>query len=53
MNECKFNNCVHVNEPQCAVKDAVESGEIHPERYQNYLMMYEDDQDEVFRKNAY
>lgn len=53
MNECKFNNCVHVNEPQCAVKEAVENGEIHEERYRNYLMMYEEDQDEVFRKNAY
>ena len=37
MNECKFNNCLHVNEPKCAVKEAVEKGEISEERYQSYL----------------
>lgn len=34
---CKFTDCTHVNEPGCAVKKAVEKGEIHEERYQNYL----------------
>ena len=37
MNECKFNNCLHVNEPKCAVKDAVENGEISKERFHSYL----------------
>ncbi|MES2678356.1 MAG: ribosome small subunit-dependent GTPase A [Bacteroidota bacterium] len=37
MNDCKFNNCLHVNEPKCAVIAAVESGEISPERYNSYL----------------
>lgn len=37
MNDCKFNNCLHVNEPKCAVKEAVESGEISEERYHSYL----------------
>lgn len=37
MNNCKFNNCLHVNEPKCAVKDAVESGNISEERYISYL----------------
>ncbi len=37
MNDCKFNNCLHVNEPKCAIKDAVESGEISEERYTSYL----------------
>ena len=37
MNECKFNNCLHVNEPKCAVKDAVEKGEISEERFRSYL----------------
>jgi len=37
MNECKFNNCLHVNEPKCAVREAVERGEISPERYESYL----------------
>lgn len=37
MNNCKFNNCLHVNEPKCAVKEAVENGEISEERYHSYL----------------
>lgn len=37
MNDCKFNNCLHENEPKCAVKEAVENGEISEERYRSYL----------------
>ena len=37
MRECKFNNCLHVNEPHCAILRAVEEGEIDAERYHNYL----------------
>ncbi|HOZ87228.1 MAG TPA: ribosome small subunit-dependent GTPase A [Bacteroidia bacterium] len=37
MNDCKFNNCLHINEPKCAVIAAVERGEISPERYNSYL----------------
>lgn len=37
MNGCKFNNCIHVNEPKCAVIAAVENGEISKERYSSYL----------------
>ncbi|PBQ31942.1 ribosome small subunit-dependent GTPase A [Sphingobacteriaceae bacterium] len=37
MNACKFNNCIHVNEPKCAVIAAVESGDISEERYTSYL----------------
>jgi ribosome biogenesis GTPase len=39
---CRFNNCVHKNEPGCAVKKAVKDSEIHPFRYQNYLSMMEE-----------
>ena len=35
--ECKFDNCLHLNEPKCAVIDAVEKGEISPTRYENYI----------------
>lgn len=46
MNDCKFNNCTHENEPHCAVKKAVEAGEIDAERYHNYLkMMHSDEMD--------
>lgn len=41
MNDCKFNNCLHVNEPKCAVREAYENGEISPERYQSYLRILE------------
>jgi ribosome biogenesis GTPase len=37
MNDCRFNNCLHVNEPKCAVVAAVERGEISVERYESYL----------------
>lgn len=34
---CKFDNCLHLNEPKCAVQEAVEKGEISPTRYENYI----------------
>ena len=37
MNSCQFNNCMHLEEPGCAVKDAVNKGIIHAERYISYL----------------
>jgi ribosome biogenesis GTPase len=39
LNDCQFNNCLHVNEPGCAVKAAVEKGEIAEERYVSYVRM--------------
>jgi ribosome biogenesis GTPase len=36
-SNCKFNNCIHVNEPHCAVIEALENGTINRERYQSYL----------------
>jgi ribosome biogenesis GTPase / thiamine phosphate phosphatase len=37
MNNCKFNNCIHLNEPGCAVKAAVNDAVISEERYLSYL----------------
>lgn len=37
VNDCQFNNCLHMNEPGCAVKEAVVEGRISEERYINYL----------------
>ncbi len=34
---CRFNNCLHITESDCGVKEALEKGEIHPKRYQSYL----------------
>jgi ribosome biogenesis GTPase len=39
--QCRFSNCIHVNEPGCAVKDAVERGDISKERYEFFLRCYE------------
>ena len=39
MNQCRFNNCTHTIEPNCAVLKAVEEGAIYEERYHNYLSM--------------
>lgn len=41
-NQCKFNNCLHLNEPGCVVQKAVENGEIHLIRFNNYLSFLED-----------
>lgn len=40
LNTCKYHNCVHVNEPGCAVLAAVESGEIEASRYDSYMSIY-------------
>jgi len=38
-SECKFNNCLHLNEPQCAVKKALKNNEIADSRYKSYVQM--------------
>lgn len=40
LNQCKFHNCRHINEPGCAVLEALENGEIEPSRYDSYLSIY-------------
>jgi ribosome biogenesis GTPase len=41
--ECRFYNCLHLDEPGCAVRDAVGNGGIDPFRYRSYLNILEDD----------
>ncbi|TCS84355.1 ribosome small subunit-dependent GTPase A [Tepidibacillus fermentans] len=41
-DRCRFRGCLHVKEPGCAVKEAVENGEISAERYSHYLDFYEE-----------
>ena len=43
--DCKFNNCIHVNEPQCAVKDALDEDEISWSRYKSYLQILEGEEE--------
>ena len=37
LSECRYYNCTHIHEPDCAIKRAVDNGEISQERYLNYL----------------
>lgn len=45
---CKFSNCLHRDEPKCAVKKAVEEGEIFELRYMNYLQLLEEMEDQNY-----
>ena len=47
-SKCKYNNCLHQNEPGCAVKEGVANGEVHELRYMNYLQILEDVQDQNY-----
>jgi len=38
---CRFNDCIHIAEEGCRVKEALESGELDEERYQSYLNIYD------------
>ena len=54
-HECKFNNCLHLNEPKCAVKAAVESGDIEYSRYKSYLQILDEieDNQSPYRQDNY
>jgi ribosome biogenesis GTPase len=41
LNDCQFNNCLHINEPDCAIKEAVRNGQIHEDRYVSYYGILE------------
>ncbi|RDK84249.1 ribosome small subunit-dependent GTPase A [Marinirhabdus gelatinilytica] len=49
---CKFNNCLHLEEPKCAVKEALENDELPWSRYKSYLQIMEGEE-EHFRKDIY
>lgn len=48
--DCKYNDCTHTHEPGCAVLEAVESHYISQSRYQSYLSILEDGEDDKYRK---
>jgi len=48
MNQCRFSDCLHINEPGCAVREAIENGSFPAFRYQNYLNMLNDIRPESF-----
>jgi ribosome biogenesis GTPase len=51
-DKCKFNNCLHKEEPHCAVKEALEKDEIAWSRYKSYIQILEGD-DEHYRSDIY
>lgn len=46
LQACQFNNCLHLEEPGCAIKAAVANGEIHEDRYMSYYNLYHSMEDE-------
>ena len=52
-SECKFNNCLHLDEPKCAVKEALDSGDLAWSRYRSYVQMLEEDVEENYRSDIY
>jgi len=45
---CKYGDCLHRDEPGCAVKKALEAGKIHPLRYANYLAILDEIDDQNY-----
>lgn len=37
---CRFQGCSHIHEPDCGIKEALKEGRIHPNRYENYVSLY-------------
>ena len=48
LNGCQFNNCMHLNEPGCAIKEAVNSGEINVDRYVSYMTILDTMEDKSY-----
>lgn len=48
--DCRFNNCTHTHEPGCAVRDAVENGDVSISRYTSYLSILDEDPNNKYRK---
>lgn len=49
LNDCQFNNCLHINEPGCAIKQAVVDGEIDEDRYVSYYNILESLNDQKWK----
>jgi ribosome biogenesis GTPase len=43
--DCKYHNCLHLNEPGCAVRKALDTGEVAASRYNSYVSMYHDEEE--------
>jgi ribosome biogenesis GTPase len=50
LGQCRFNNCIHDREPDCAVRRAVEEGKIQQGRYESYKQILEELKSGDFRR---
>jgi ribosome biogenesis GTPase len=48
LHNCQFNNCMHINEPGCAIKDALNKGEIDVDRYVSYMTILDTIEDKSY-----
>jgi ribosome biogenesis GTPase len=48
LNDCQFNNCMHINEPCCAIKEALNRGEINIDRYVSYMTILDTMEDKSY-----
>lgn len=53
LGKCKFHNCQHLEEPSCAIKEAVENGGIYESRYISYLQLMNEDKGDPYRRNEF
>ena len=53
LQDCKFHNCKHINEPGCEVLNQLSKDNFSITRHQSYLAMYSEDKDSNYRKNNY
>jgi ribosome biogenesis GTPase len=49
LNQCQFNNCLHINEPGCAIKESVMNGQIDEDRYVSYVNILESIEEEKWK----
>ncbi|MFZ4263516.1 ribosome small subunit-dependent GTPase A [Sphingobacterium sp. HJSM2_6] len=47
LSQCRFHNCRHINEPGCAVLQALEEGDIDPSRYDSYISIYNNENNRI------
>jgi len=52
VSDCKFSDCTHTHEPGCAIREAVESGAIAPERYHSYLRLRFEDEADAYAEDV-
>ena len=53
LQDCKFHNCKHINEPGCEVLNQINKKNFSITRHQSYLAMYHEEKDSNYRKNNY